>query len=634
MGLQLTLNVIRQGQAAAQQSFDSDVNRTVKIGRLKSAQVRLEDEAAARIHAVIELGAEGAQLVDMGSALGTVVNGIRCHKTALNHGDTIQVGETSILVGLGGAAMAAVAPVGGASAGAGPVSLPMDGHLVQPSGVAANQLGQAAGAMLVAPEVIDDPNRDTNKRPTTDLAFAAAVQSKPHPLLPPEPEMTTRNRVLEMRAYWGEVLLKVQHYKNPKCITLGEVKDTDFFISSEGLPEEVFPLVREIGGEHFLTFTRKMEGEIEVGGTSQPLEAWRGAPEVERDPKLEDSYRLRLDSNTRALIHWGGASFALRFVPPPRLLTADWHRALDLPYINTFVFSLLAHVTALAILMLYPSNTEDLGFDLFNEDAQSRFAVIIMEEPEEKESNKAILEKLQKKIKPPATSDGLKRPKPNPSNQNRAPAKSREQKAAEVKSRFQKMFSGGGGGGGLGGGGGSLSGALSGVIATRGAGSASGGLMGVGIRGKGPITGGLGGTRGLGAGIGTLGRAGGGGLGYGSGVGVGKKRVRDMISLSTPVIRGALPKEVIKRVINQHKAQIRYCYEVELQRNQKLEGRIKMRWVIAASGKVSTVSVAESTMGAPAVERCIASKIKTWKFPEPSGGGIVEVNYPFVFSAG
>ena len=55
-----------------------------------------------------------------------------------------------------------------------------------------------------------------------------------------------------------------------------------------------------------------------------------------------------------------------------------------------------------------------------------------------------------------------------------------------------------------------------------------------------------------------------------------------------------------------------------------------MTWIIAATGSVAKVKVKESTMRNPAVERCIAAKIKTWKFPAPSGGGIVEVNYPFV----
>ena len=216
--------------------------------------------------------------------------------------------------------------------------------------------------------------------------------------------------------------------------------------------------------------------------------------------------------------------------------------------------------------------------------------------------------------------------------------KTKQQRQAEVKQRFSKLFSSGSGSGSGsllgGGGGGTLSGTLSNVIGTAGAGSSTAGLAGLGIRGSGPMTGGgVGTSRGI-AGIGTSGRAGGGGLAYGSGIGIGKKKGRGIIGLSTPVVMGALPKEAIQKVIDQNKAQVRYCYEIELQRNQNLEGRIMMTWVIAATGSVAKVKVHDSTMKHPGVERCIAAKIKTWQFPAPSGGGIVEVNYPFVFRAG
>src|SRR5690606_953094 len=126
--------------------------------------------------------------------------------------------------------------------------------------------------------------------------------------------------------------------------------------------------------------------------------------------------------------------------------------------------------------------------------------------------------------------------------------------------------------------------------------------------------GGVGTSRGI-AGIGTSGRLGGGGLAYGSNVGLGKGKDRGVIDIGTPLIMGALPPEVIKKVIDENKNQIRYCYEVELQRNQNLEGRVAMKWVIAATGSVATVQVKESSIKNANVERCIAAKIKTWRFP-------------------
>jgi hypothetical protein len=56
-----------------------------------------------------------------------------------------------------------------------------------------------------------------------------------------------------------------------------------------------------------------------------------------------------------------------------------------------------------------------------------------------------------------------------------------------------------------------------------------------------------------------------------------------------------------------------------------------MKWVINGEGKVMQATTAETQMKNANVENCLASRIKTWVFPKPKGGGIVIVNYPFVF---
>ena len=109
MGLVLFVQEFRANQIVAQHQFNADTARTVKIGRLNSAQIRVEDPAAARIHAVIDLGA-GVSLIDMGSPSGTFVNGAKVHKVKLNHGDQIGIGETILLVGVNQPAQAVAAP--------------------------------------------------------------------------------------------------------------------------------------------------------------------------------------------------------------------------------------------------------------------------------------------------------------------------------------------------------------------------------------------------------------------------------------------------------------------------------------------------------------------------------------------
>ena len=38
-------------------------------------------------------------------------------------------------------------------------------------------------------------------------------------------------------------------------------------------------------------------------------------------------------------------------------------------------------------------------------------------------------------------------------------------------------------------------------------------------------------------------------------------------------------------------------------------------------------------LGNPAAENCIAQAVRRWTFPQPKGGGIVIVSYPFVFGS-
>ncbi|MBN2340603.1 MAG: AgmX/PglI C-terminal domain-containing protein [Deltaproteobacteria bacterium] len=94
-------------------------------------------------------------------------------------------------------------------------------------------------------------------------------------------------------------------------------------------------------------------------------------------------------------------------------------------------------------------------------------------------------------------------------------------------------------------------------------------------------------------------------------------------------VAGSLSKEIIRRHIHRKLAQIRYCYEKELQSNPGLEGRVSVMFMISTTGAVRTSSVAQSTIGNTNVESCIANVVKHITFPVPPDGGNVIVTYPF-----
>ena len=159
----------------------------------------------------------------------------------------------------------------------------------------------------------------------------------------------------------------------------------------------------------------------------------------------------------------------------------------------------------------------------------------------------------------------------------------------------------------------------------------------MGLRGTGRGGGGTGeGTIGLGN-LNTIGHGGGGGSGPGYGRGAGGLRGRrasvPQIRTGTASVRGSLSKEVIRRYIRRSINQIRYCYEQQLARRPDLSGRVQIRFVISSSGAVTSSSVAESTLGNPAAEQCVARAVERIAFPQPEGGGVVIVTYPFMFES-
>lgn len=95
-------------------------------------------------------------------------------------------------------------------------------------------------------------------------------------------------------------------------------------------------------------------------------------------------------------------------------------------------------------------------------------------------------------------------------------------------------------------------------------------------------------------------------------------------------VLGGLDKDVIRGVIRQRLPQFRACYESELLRDPGLAGTVTVKFVINAAGKVTKASA--GGMIEP-VARCVSAVIQRIEFPEPKGGGTVNVTYPFTFRA-
>ncbi len=162
------------------------------------------------------------------------------------------------------------------------------------------------------------------------------------------------------------------------------------------------------------------------------------------------------------------------------------------------------------------------------------------------------------------------------------------------------------------------------------------GYGGLGLKGTGRGGGGTGeGTIGLGN-LNTIGHGGGGGSGsgYGRGAGglAGRRGGAPRIRSGAAMVKGSLSKEVIRRIVHRHINEIKFCYERQLAKRPDIGGRVSVKFIISATGAVQMAAVASSTMGDPQVENCISQAVRRWTFPQPEGGGIVIVTYPFMLT--
>jgi len=158
------------------------------------------------------------------------------------------------------------------------------------------------------------------------------------------------------------------------------------------------------------------------------------------------------------------------------------------------------------------------------------------------------------------------------------------------------------------------------------------GMKGAGRGGGGDLVGGFGIDR---FGPGGPGRLGGGGgeRGFGADAAHVPEKKASVPTLRSGPFKstGTLDKRIIRKIVNQHRNEIRACYEKELTKKRGLHGKIEVMWVIDQSGNVSMAVVVSSTMDSREVEQCLERAIGFWRFPAPTGGALVQVTYPFVF---
>ncbi|HLL04936.1 MAG TPA: adventurous gliding motility protein GltG [Myxococcaceae bacterium] len=642
MAVPLTLKVFKGESLVTSKDFERDI---IKIGRLSSAHLCLDDEKVSRIHSVIEVSADGSlSIIDMGSVEGTYVNGKRVNKGKVAFGDEIRVGGTTIRL----ENPAAVAAVNLAAA----VSSTEVTTKVPVSAPAAEALAQAVAAPVaaeLAPVAAQAPAMDESFAPTQRNEVVAPVANQPEYHDEPQAEAPRVRKVRKdkasgplgasVRFMWGDQRVG-EFFLAPgksRSFKVGSAAGVDFVMGDTRLSGPSTEVVRTDGQSFTVFFSKKLKGELtrkeetlELGAV---IESGKASSEGE-------GYGLTLEAEDFFWVDLGGVTMEVCLQSAPKQVYVPLGDSVDYRALNIFLLMFFAGTMFVIGAMNRSGDGEEFADELNSDNA--RLAKLIIKPPETQKNK--FLEKLnQQKEKQKSgemaakqkKEEGAMGQKEKPkTNQRTAPQATQKDKKDEARALTAKIFGGKGGvstifgNSGLGGELKSATGNMFGAIAGN-----SGGLGGLGIKGSGGGGGGTGDTIGIG-GIGTKGR-GGGTASYGSGVGVlgGKSSVDVGITSSEPVVMGSLDKELIRQVIQRNRGQIRFCYESQLTKYPKLSGKVAIRFVITAEGTVSSSDVAQSTASNAELEKCVAGRVRTWLFPKPKGGGVVVVTYPFIFKA-
>ncbi|MBU0550542.1 TonB family protein [Myxococcota bacterium] len=573
--------------------------QTIKIGRLSSSHLRLDDESVSRMHAVIEVsGPDSVMILDLGSATGTLVNGERITKQALRTGDRLQIGDVHIIVAIAG----------------------------QRSNKAPERKGKGGRPIVRNAPLFDD-----------------------------EDDVPGASRTLEILTLWGQTVVNVQHLSKPGVFTIGDADNASQFVPAGMVPEDPYPVAEFDGVSMIVNVPEGISGEIMLNGEVHSLDDLKAAGKVSRSASPR-SVALKLPPKARCRLSFGEMTLLINSVASaPALPPPSPFSILEAQQVFFLGLAALLHGLYFAIVLSMPEGMDSLGMDAF--DMSDRFVEFILkpeDELQEKRNMQNLFDDLEEEAEAAAKAKGDegKMGKQDSTERNnhfavKGEASNAEIQLAKARARQEALdtasaaFN-------------SLEGELSAVWGKgdRAIGSdamsamgnmfgdragESHGFGGLGVAGGGMGGGGFG-ENSIGVGnVGTAGRGGRGGNGnsYGRGVSrLGERTAKvPKVIPGKPEIRGSLDKETIRRIIRRHRNEYRYCYEKELNVKRDLEGKIVVKFTISGTGSVIAASIAETTMRNANVESCLTKKIQRWAFPAPKGGGIVTVRYPFIFKA-
>jgi hypothetical protein len=684
----ISFRIFHNDQLVDTRSFDQSV---IKLGRLSSSHIRLEDESVGRMHAVIEVGVDGnLRLVDLGSQSGTRLNGDLIERSrALRSGDAIELGPYRLELFVADAMPAieratATAPTAAPSINPTNAALAVDLAKIEDSSEEVAEVITSYGRSVL--DVAHVGQARTRKRsalplmafggvmmvgglglfgyevaqPWDEYSTAVAEAQQHHREAPPAPGLGTGSLGMFL-ALLGLVPFLAGSLRRRdvalEAYTIGEGSEANFKVPGSELPNPAAtPLVSRTSGGYALAFTPAMTGSVELGDQQLSLADLVASG---RAKASDGAYLYPLPSGAKARVSHGEVNFNVNLVKRGNVVAGRGE--VDWPFWGYFGGTA---TIATAFYMLMRSMPDDaLAMQLAEDEASARFASYFhqadqQDEAEPIESEEALPEDKAQSGETGKRASGPEGKLGNPSERNTSgayaakgpktavpqigrnfdiAASAREAGILGILAQQDQHFlaSVDGGAFTVGNDDADIWGNVVGLEHAAAYGTGGMGLVGSG-KGGGGVAGGL-----IGMGnSGLLGHGNGhGGLYYGNQGGTGKvtgfgdkhKKVPNP-RVGKGKVDGDIDKDLIRRIVRAHLNEVRSCYNAGLTRNPGLQGRVTIQFSIVGSGKVSSSVVADNTTKDSSVANCIAKAVKRWKFPRVGRGGTALVSYPFMLN--
>lgn len=338
----LRLDTLADGKVVHSSEFVKD---KIVLGRVLSADMRVDDPRVSRIHALVEVKSNSILITDLASTHGTFVNGKKVLEAKLNFGDTIRLGFVELKLEKGSGVPTAPAVFDSSEASEGiATQVDIDRSMMEK----ADRRGPDRRQIDAFPEEkrLEDRRQGDRRfqesqpeeerrvgqrrrgdRRTFDITSLERrisdrrSRASDDDILPEELEKAfdapEHARELELTVLWGDHILDISNYYGEAEIKVGESPRNDYIIPSVGISDE-FPLVNlNEDGSATLAFTDKMTGTVRSRDKIYSVGDLKNEKFVKSQAEY---YTLKLQQDDFAKLAIGNVNFFMLYVKPaPRI---------------------------------------------------------------------------------------------------------------------------------------------------------------------------------------------------------------------------------------------------------------------------------------------------------------------------